>query len=233
LPDTLFFLDDTGCQSPTYLVIKQGRLTDAGLSHLPPALVSLVLASTPTVTDGGLCGLPSTLRALALVNMEGITGPGLAAFFEAAPNLRHVVLDGRLAAALCMPNGGRTLTDWSLPSPSRNPTARVQGLRSCRTWGKWMTLARSDPSLSVGGNGASEPGHLFLKRIWCNVGHVPTGPQIVCSSQQRVHSCLVYKKAAPCEKSPFLVLFLSATSYCLAHRRRHGIPRYQRRTKMV
>lgn len=83
-----------------HLVIKQAKLTDAGMGSLPPALISLVLETTPTVTDAGLRGLPLTLQSLAIIKVEKITGPGLLAYVEQASNLRHLFMDEELAKAL-------------------------------------------------------------------------------------------------------------------------------------
>jgi hypothetical protein len=95
-------------------VIRQAKLTDTGMCYLPPALVSLVLESIPTITDNGLRGLPLTLQSLALVKMEKLTGPGLLSFLEVASNLRHIVLDEELGAALRLADVEHKLADRSL-----------------------------------------------------------------------------------------------------------------------
>ena len=60
-----------------------------------------VIATLPTITDAGLRGLPLAVQSMALIKMEKLTGPGLLSFLlESATNLRYLVLDEELHAAL-------------------------------------------------------------------------------------------------------------------------------------
>jgi hypothetical protein len=84
-----------------HLVIRQAKLSDDGMRYLPPTLISLMLESVPTITDAGLRGLPLAVQSMALIKMEKLTGPGLLSFLlESATNLRYLVLDEELHAAL-------------------------------------------------------------------------------------------------------------------------------------
>jgi len=83
-----------------HLVIRQAKLNDTGMCSLPPALISLVLDSIPTITENGLRGLPLMLQSLALLKMEKITAPGLLSYLEIATHLRYLVVDEDLGRAL-------------------------------------------------------------------------------------------------------------------------------------